>query len=61
MSGKPKRVWDMTYRVELQDGRVWLVKCDKVQVDGRRVYFLSSEDRIIRSWLLTNVESWEAC
>ena len=55
-----QRIWALTYRVELADGRTWFVKCDKVQVDGRRVYFLTSEDRIIRSWLLTNVETWEA-
>lgn len=26
---------------------------------GRRVYFVSSDGRIVRSWLLTNVSSWD--
>lgn len=60
MSGR-KRVWALTYRVELKSGRTVFVKCDGVQVDGRRVYFMAGENRIIRSWLLENVDSWEEC
>lgn len=57
--GRNKRPWDLLVRVELKDGRVWFIKCDRIEVDGRRVYFVSSDGRIVRSWLLTNVSSWD--
>lgn len=47
------------YRVELMSGKVWFVKCDKVEVDGRRVCFLTLDNHVVRSWLVVNVLSWK--
>jgi len=47
------------FRVELKTGKVYFVKCDFWENDGRRIIFRKSSGVIIRSWPLDKVWGWE--
>lgn len=49
---------EKVYEVLLQNGKTWRVKADRFEYDRRRVYFMRGE-RIMRSWALVNVKTWE--
>ncbi len=47
------------YRVELLSGKVYFVKAVRFETDNRRVYFINAKDHVVRSWLWSNVWSFE--
>ena len=46
------------FKVTLKSGKAGLVKATQAVNDWQRVTFINSNDHIIRSWLIENLESW---